>query len=454
MHGASITNVPHVPRTRAFRDARAMIGNPLDVFERYRAEFGPTFSFHFGGAKPVLVSTSPDFIQHVLQRNSRNYHMSDIRVRRMAEFQGQGLLNSHGDAWLTKRRFLAQGFLRSRLVELLPFQTAVVEQTLASWDAELDQGPLDMYPALSRLTFRLVGQALFGAALRDEEITQLRGTILTVQHFMVRQIVQPYLIPWFRLRGESRRHQRLRAEGEAIVRAYIAARRSSPVYESHDLLQLLLHASEEERGGWTPEQILVEIMQLLVAGNETSPVTLSWAFYLLGRNPMVLEAMRAELDAVFGSGPITFEGLHQLRFTLSVLDEVMRLYPAFWMIDRFSLDDDEADGVRIPAGVTVVPYIYGVHRHAAQWEEPERFDPGRFNDAARKGRHPFAHLPFGGGPRKCIGSNLAMVQMLLVLASLLRRYDFVPASDQTVNVAPMMILHPREPILMHVRRRR
>ena len=112
-----ITNVPHVPRARAFLDARAMIRNPLEVFERYRAELGPTFSFHFGGAKPVLVSTSPDFIQHVLQRNSRNYHMSDIRVKRMAEFQGEGLLNSHGDAWLAKRRFLAQGFLRSRLAD-------------------------------------------------------------------------------------------------------------------------------------------------------------------------------------------------------------------------------------------------------------------------------------------------------------------------------------------------
>ncbi len=448
-----ITNVPHVPRARAFLDARAMIRNPLEVFERYRAELGPTFSFHFGGAKPVLVSTSPDFIQHVLQRNSRNYHMSDIRVKRMAEFQGEGLLNSHGDAWLAKRRFLAQGFLRSRLAELFPIQERLVQDVLAQVDVEAARGPLDMYRTLSSLTFRLVGQALFGTRMRDDEIERLGTTILTVQQFMVRQIVQPYLIPWFRLRGESRRHQRMRTEGEAIVRAHIEARRRARGEVRGDLLQLILDAPEEEHGAWSADQILIEIMQLLVAGNETSPVALSWTFHLLGKHPAVLRAMREEVDAVFGSGPITFAGIHQLRLTLRVLDEAMRLYPSFWMIDRCALEDDEADGIRIPAGVTVVPYIYGVHRNPEVWEAPERFDPTRFEDEARKGRHPFAHIPFGGGPRKCIGSNMAIVQMLLVLATLLRRYDFEPTGGGMVDMAPMMILHPKGSIEMRVRRR-
>ena len=137
----------------------------------------------------------------------------------------------------------------------------------------------------------------------------------------------------------------------------------------------------------------------------------------------------------------------------SVLDEAMRLYPSFWMIDRCALEDDEADGIRIPAGVTVVPYIYGVHRNPEVWEAPERFDPTRFEDEARKGRHPFAHIPFGGGPRKCIGSNMAIVQMLLVLATLLRRYDFEPTGGGMVDMAPMMILHPKGSIEMRVRRR-
>lgn len=454
MFAGRITNVPHVPRARALLDSRAMIRNPLKVFEGYRAEFGPTFSFHFGGARGVLVSTDPDLIQHVLQRNSGNYHMSDIRVERMAEFQGRGLLNSHGEAWLQKRRFLAQGFHRSRLAELLPLQVQLMEESLIEVDREAERGPLDMYRVLSALTFRLVGKSLFGSRMKDEEIERLGWTILTIQAFMVRQIVQPYKIPWFRLIGESRRHQRLRAAGERIVRDYIEARREKGGSGGGDLLQLMLEGGEREGGmELSQDQILIEIMQLLVAGNETSPVALSWTLHLLGRHPGFIDEMRREIDAVFGDGPITFAGLYQLRLTLRVLDEAMRLYPSFWMIDRVALEDDEAEGVRIPAGVTVVPYIYGVHRNPKVWDDPGAFDPSRFEEESRRKRHPFAHIPFGGGPRKCIGSNMAILQMLLVLAAFIRRYDFEPVHPGPVEAAPMMILHPKQAIEMWVRKR-
>jgi len=459
MSPASGTSVPHVPRLTAFRDAPAMISHPVRVFERYRAELGPTFTFHFGGARGAFVTTEPRVIQHVLKTNSENYRMSDIRVRRMAEFQGKGLLNSHGEEWLRQRRFLAQGMRRSRLAALLPYQVALVEPTVDGLDGEGTQGPVEIYPFMVRLTFRLVGRALLGDGLTDAQIDQLGSAISTIQAFMVRQIVQPYRIPWYRVSGVSRRHQRLRQEGDRIVRDLIEARRregrrGEGEKEKGDLLELLLGTPYRDSGErMTAEQVLIESMQLLVAGNETSPVTLSWTLALLARHPEWAERIRDEVEKVFGGGPVTLEGLHRLDVTLRVIDEAMRLYPPFWMIDRMALADDEVEGIRIPAGFTVVPYIYGTHRNPEVWRDPDRFDPDRFLPEAKRERHPFAHLPFGGGPRICIGSNLAILQMLLVLSSFVRRYEVELVGDAFPEIAPMMILRPRGGIPMHVRRR-
>jgi cytochrome P450 len=448
-----ITNIPHVPRARALLDSRAMIRNPVRVFESYRARFGPTFSFHFGGAKPTIVSTSPSFIQHVLQKNRANYHMSDIRVERMAEFQGHGLLNSHGEAWLRQRRYLSQGFKRSRLAALLPVQQRVIEEFVADFDVAAERGPVDMHRAMTRLTFRLVGTSIVGSQLTEAEIEQLGSTITAIQGFMVRQIVQPYMIPWFRISGASRRNQRLRIAGDAIIRDYIERRRRATGESEGDMLELMLETPYPDTGEtMSPEQMLIESMQLLVAGNETSPTTLAWTLYLLGRHRSFIAAIREEVDDVLGDGPVTFMGLHRLHLTLRVLEEAMRLYPPFWMIDRVALANDEVDGIRIPAGTIVVPYIYGTHHNPEVWENPDVFDPSRFEEEVRKDRHPFAHIPFGGGPRTCIGSNLAILQMLLILAILVRRYDFELTSSDGVDIAPMMILRPKGGIEMRVRR--
>jgi cytochrome P450 len=447
-----ISNVPHVPRYRALLDARELVRHPVHLFERYRQNLGPTFSFHFGGAQAALVSTDPDLVQHVLKGNHANYRMSDIRVERMAEFQGKGLLNSHGEAWLRQRRLLSQGFRRSRLSALLPLQVPIVEGALDRLEPETRHGPVDVHRVMLGLTFRLMGKALFGGGVTDEEIDRLGRTILTIQAFMVRQIVQPYLIPWFRLSGASRRHQALREAGDQVVRDHIEAARKSGSGGA-DLLAFLLETPYPDTGEhMSGEQMLIESLQLLVAGNETSPVTLSWTLYLLGRNPAWVGRIRDEVDDVFGSGPITLDGLHRLPLTLQVLDEAMRLYPPFWMIDRVAIEDDEAAGVRIPAGTTVVPYIYGIHRNPTIWNDPETFDPGRFEKPRRTDRHPFAHLPFGGGPRICIGSNLAVMQVLLILVTFIRKYDFNLASCEPVQIRPMMILHPEGPIRMHLRR--
>ncbi|MDH4254995.1 MAG: cytochrome P450 [Gammaproteobacteria bacterium] len=453
MFKGRITNAPHVPRWRALLDTRHMIRNPLEVFERYRARLGDTFTFHFGGTRPTIVSSDPDFIEHVLKGNRDNYQKSDIQVERMVEFQGKGLVNSHGDEWLRRRRVLARGFLPARLAQQLPVQQEVLRDLMSAFDSAVRRGPVDMHQQMVRFTLRLIGNALFGRSMRGDELDLIADSISEIQAFIVRQIIRPYMIPWYRISGISRRYQRMRATGDEIVLRHIAARRAEGVGES-DFLRLMLETPYHDSGRtMTEDEVRVESLQLMVAGNETSSISLTWIFYLLGRHPQYIARIRAEIAELIGDDDVDFDKLHRLELTTRVIDEALRLYPPFWTIDRVAMQSDEIGGIRIPQGTIVLPYIYGAHHNAARWPEPERFDPDRFLPEQSGERHRFAYLPFGGGPRLCIGQNMAIVTILLIIATVVRRYDFELATDVPVGKRPMMLLRPDGPVHMRFRLR-
>ena len=432
-------------------DAGAMVRNPVEVFEKYRAGLGDTFTFHFGGTRPTIVSSNPAFIEHVLRDNRENYRKSSIQVERMVEFQGKGLVNSHGDDWLRRRRLLARGFLPGRLTEQLPVQQGVLRELTEGFDRAVRQGPVDMHQQMVRFTLRLVGQSLFGRSMSDDELELIADTISEIQSFIVRQIVQPYMIPWYRMSGLSRHYQRMRIEADTTILRHIEARRREGTAE-WDFIRLMLDTPFHDSGEFMSEdQVRIESLQLMVAGNETSSNALTWIFYLLGRHPQYISLIREEIANVIGNDPFDFDNLHELHLTRRVLDEALRLYPPFWMIDRTALEDDEVGGIRIPAGILVVPYIYGTHHNPALWSNPEAFDPERFSPERSKDRHRFAYLPFGGGPRLCIGNNMAIVQILLIVATLVQSYDFSLADERPVGIRPMMLLRPDGPVRMQFR---
>jgi cytochrome P450 len=289
--------------------------------------------------------------------------------------------------------------------------------------------------------------------MADDQIDHIVRGIRKIQDLVLQQIFQPYLIPWFRISGKSRRYQRIRETGDQIAREYIHAREKNADEDGGDILGFLLRTPTEESGKpMRKEQILIECMQFLVAGCETSPVALSWTLYLLAKHPRVIVEIREEIESEMGSGPITVPALHRLRLTRRVIDEAMRLYSPFWMIDRVAIEDGEIEGIRIPRGIMVLPFIHGLHRDPELWPDPDVFDPSRFEDEAVRLRHPSAHIPFGGGPRKCIGANMAILQMLLILSTFVRRYDFELAGAKDVGFNPRMILHPESAIEMKVRR--
>ena len=423
-----------------------MAHNPVQVLTKYIELNGDTFRFYFGGVKEAIVTINPVVIQHVLKTNSENYYKSEIQKKRMGHFLGKGLLTTEGEAWRTQRRLIQTGFERKQLEVLSSIMQDSLTDSLRNFDGQARLGPVDIYPLMMKITFAMVGRSLFGARLKEEDIDLISLAISTVQEFMVRQTIQPYLNPWFAVSGELRRHEEMRARAFGVLLDYIQRRRKEA--PGHDLLQILMDARYSDGHGMSDELVLSESMQLLVAGHETSSNALSWLFYLLSSRPDCMDRVRQEFDSVLGERPLGYTDVPKFEFTTQVILEALRLYPPFWMVDRMALADDRAGNLDIPRGSTVVVFIYGVHHSPQYWENPESFDQERFSKAKEKLHTPFAHLPFGAGPRGCIGGNYAMLQMLMILSVLLRKYDFCLVPGQTIEARPMVILRPEHGIRM------
>ena len=424
-----------------------MAANPVHVLSKYNEVFGDTFRFYLGGIKEAIATTNPAVIQHVLKTNAENYQKSEIQVKRMGHFLGKGLLTTHGEPWRTQRRLIQKGFDRKQLDALSSIMQDSLAESLLDFDKQVRVGPVDIYPHLMKMTFAMVARSLFGAKLKDEDIELVSDTICTVQEFIVRQTIQPYLNPWFAASGDLRRHEDMRVRADGVLMEYIKQRRNQA--PGNDLLQNLMDARYSDGEGMSDELVLSESMQLLVAGHETSSNGLSWLLYLLSLHPECLERVRQEFDSVLGDAPLNHADVPKFEFTTQVIQEGLRLYPPFWMIDREAIADDRVGDIEIPRGSTVIVYVYGAHHAPRYWDNPESFDPERFIKGSEKLRTPFTYLPFGGGPRVCIGNQYAMLQILMILSVVLRKYDFELTPGQTIEARPMVILRPKHGIRMN-----
>ena len=446
--------LPVVPRLQTILNSFRFVRVPLEVLDDYIALHGDTIITYIGGLYRSILTTDPTVIQHVLQKNHRNYKKSPLQFDILAHYLGNGLLTSDGEYWLRQRRLIQPGFHRQRLAGLTQLMLEVIDESMRRLQEEMaGNAPVDIYPHMMEAAFRIVARSLFSVDMPEPELKVLSKNISALQQFMIREIRQPFLKPWFRISGQIRDHEAMASRSEEIILDYIRRRRRSG--ESHDdLLQMLLDARYEDSGeGMTERQILDEATILLVAGHETSACALAWTWHLLGRHPKAVARIREELDAVLQERRPLFEDLQKLTYTTQVFEESMRLFPPAWITDRVAIEDDHIEGVDIPKGTTVIIYIYGAHRSPAHWTDPEKFDPGRFDRECRKAQPPFSYLPFGGGPRLCIGNNFAMMEMQLVLAQMLRRFDFEPLPGRTVTPLPLITMRPKEPVEMRFRLR-
>lgn len=408
-----------------------------------------TVQLAIGGRPPLMITADPDFAQYILLKNRDNYQKTSESFGVIRHFYGNGLLNSEGAYWKKQRKMIQPGFGRARLKQVLVYMEQVTEAYLEEVDQAILLNPqVTMCDLMLELTFKVIANAIFSTNLSKKEFRRINQIMPQVQAFIMKMIVKPYLQWWHKCSGQVKAHEVLSQEQREIVRSYIQKRRAEKG-DYDDLLQMLMDIRYEDTGaGMTDAQLIDEINILFLAGHDTSAKGLSWAWYLLTQHPEVLKKVREEVADNIPDGQITFDRLTSLTYTQQVLEETLRLYPPIYGTNRMAVEDDEFKGIKIKKGTTCGTYIYGLHHSPALWHEPETFDPDRFAKSRKKERHSFAFLPFGGGPRFCVGRQFALMEMKMVLAKMVMRYDFDLLPDQKIEPVALINLQPKNGIKM------
>ncbi len=364
-----------------------------------------------------FVINKPEYIEHVLLANHANYSKSHFLRRILGPLLGDGLLISEGNLWRRQRRIAAPAFHNKRIAEFVATMTACTEVTLARWHAMTE--PFDVAAEMMALTLNIIARTMFSTDVSGEveAVRRLMDIVVTLRPGLFDLFGFPEWLP----RRQPRAYRRAIAEFEALVSRLLAERRADRI-DRGDLLSMLLAARDPETGqGMSDKQLRDEILTIFLAGHETTANALSWTWYLLARHPEAEARLHDELDRVLGGRMPSYADLAELKWTRMVIEEAMRLYPPAHTIVRTALGEDRIGGVRVPAGAIVTISIYVTHRNPNLWPEPERFEPERFAPAEVARRHRFAYLPFGGGPRICIGNSFAIAEAQVIIAAIAQR---------------------------------
>jgi cytochrome P450 len=421
-----------------------------------RRDYGDIVRIRLGPYSAVVIF-HPDAIQRILQDNHKNYSKETRTYASLSLLVGNGLVTSNGDFWLRQRRLMQPAFHRNEinaLSEMIVQQTQLILDHLQT-SAE-DGQAVNIAHEMMNLTLGVATQALFGSRVQDVD-GKLGETIQFLMSDTAFRFEHPFYPPvWFpapRNRQFNSATQRL----DHVIYGIIAERRSHPG-EKHDLLEMMIQAqleadeaTEGESRRMTDKQLRDEVVTIFLAGHETTAICLCWTLYLLSQHPEVEARLRRELDVVLAGRPPTLEDLPRLEYTRMVRDESMRLYPPAWLTERKSLGEDVLGGYRIPAGATLAITQFVTHRHPDFWENPDTFDPERFSPERSAGQHSYAFFPFGGGPRQCIGKNLALLETHLTLALLLQRFRFELEPGWQVKTEPELSLRLKGGLRMRLK---
>jgi cytochrome P450 len=411
-----------------------LVRSPHRFFLRLATEYGDIVQYR-ATPEPAYFINHPDFVKHVLVSNGRNYNKdTHLNKYMLQSFAGQGLLTSENPLWRQQRRLMQPSFHRKNLGNFAGLMQDATRQMLARLAAYAAQNePFDMAREMMQLTLNIVSRALFGYNI-DQQAAVV-GEAINV----LTEIAKP----------KQPRFQEMLKVLDQVVYSIIQQRRQLPHSEPLDLLDMLIQARYAESGeGMEDQQIRDEVMSLLVAGHETTANTLSWLWYWLGQHPDVVAQIEAELDSVLNGRCPTIDDLPRLQYCDKVIKESMRLHPSAWSISRHALADDNIGGYYVPAGAIVALSPYTLHRHPAFWPEPEKFDPERFTPEQEAAQHRYAYIPFGGGVRRCIGDQFALMESIIILPMTLQKFRLQLAPGHPVEEHAVVTLRPRQGILM------
>lgn len=412
--------------------ARALLGDPFTLFDAVVREHGGLARLPIPGQKAFLLS-DPTLVRFALLDNTGTVTKPLPLLERVDIALGKGLVTSVGETWRRNRRIINPVFAKDRLAAFEPMIQAAAAETRARW---ADGAEIDLRAEMAQMMLDLVIKGLFSSsALALSRFDEIADSLMALFRYVTKLFMAAipydmYLPTPLRLR--SLRH---RKRIDDIIAEMIAHRRQTG--EQHpDILGALIEAVDPETGeGLTEPEIFDEVRTAFLAGYETTATALFFAFYCLSENPTARETLEAELDRVLGGRLPTIADLERLPYTMQVFHETLRLYPPAWVIGRALAKPAELGGYLLPADAQLFVSPWATHRNPANWDDPLRFDPSRFAPQNRGAVDRFAYIPFGGGARKCIGTNLALLEGPLLLAALAQhhRIDLVPGQEMVLK---------------------
>ncbi|WP_031527179.1 cytochrome P450 [Dyadobacter crusticola] len=419
--------------------------DPLHFLREGFEQCGDTFRIKL--FREFVISREPGFFRYILQQHNKDFKKGSSS-KMLQPVLGNGLVTSEGDFWLRQRRLVQPAFHRERLQELFLTMGELTVTFLDDMEAFRGKEAVDIDAQMMAITSDIALKTLFGN-MNSEDKAQIYKQVTRTQKYLVTRVRRPYRRPLMAINGEDKYFRTDLGYFNKLVFNFIEQRRKSGE-APNDLLQLLLDSTDEDTGEqMNDQQIRDEAITMFAAGHETSATGLSWLLWELSRQPDITNRIREE-SQIFDSVP-TFEQLMRMPYTRQVVEEGLRLYPPAWTMTREAVINSEIEGYYIPKGTSVFLSVFELHRNPHLWENPLTFNPDNFSPERVKNRPKFNYLPFGAGPRICIGQQFAMMEMQLLLASLVKRFSFEIDPAHAVGMHPLIVLKSTNGIKLYVR---
>jgi cytochrome P450 len=416
-----------------------LAGNRAYFFDRLVKDFGD-FVFYRGLFNFYLVN-HPALVKRVLQETNKSFDKRSVIYDRFRHVFGDGLVVAEGDRWKRQRKLMQPMFVPGAVKQFFEIMVDASQQMLARWERRRPtQSVFNVADEMSGITLEIAGRALFHDGFHNSA-DQIRSWTETINHYSAKPPLPIVRSPWFPSRT-NRQLKRALIDLHTFLRKMIAKRREKQ--GEQDLLSILMETRHEESGEpMSDVEVMDEVLGMIIGGHETSSSALAWLWYELNRHPHVQQKLFDEVDSVVGKRELTLAELPQLRYARMVIEETLRLHPPFWFENRNVAQAVELGGVTLPPGAVVLSSRYSLHRHAEFWTRPDEFDPNRFApDQEENSRASCAHVPFGGGPRICIGINFAMLELIAILTIVSQRFRVVVDESDRHRMAAHLTMTP------------
>ena len=426
---------------------RRLLGSLLEV-RRDRLSFVTHATKEYGdlvcfrmGPKRLYLLNHPDYARHVLCDNVTNYRKG-LGLLEAKPLLGDGLLTSDGELWASQRRLLQAAFHNKRMDEFSASMVDAAHTTLARWE---NKEAVDVAHEMVGLTINILGSTLFRIDL-TEAVENISRDLRLLTRWAMSRMTSIWKLPLHVPTPKNRQAREALRRLESLVQGMM---RQHEHAGDESLLALLAAAQDSPDS----KRMRDEVMTLLLAGHETTAATLTWVWYLLAQHPEVERRLHAEVDQVLGGRRATLSDVPRLVYTKMIVSETLRLYPPVWLLPRRTIEPDRLDRHDIPANSDVLVCVYTIHRHPQFWDEPERFDPERFAPEKGAERDTGAYLPFGAGPRTCLGSRFGLMEVMLTVATIAQQFSLRLAGERKVEPEASLTLHPRHGLPMSLHRR-